>query len=336
MIGSALHNLTLVYLGSSLPKYAKRNLIYLQKTFPNLRVTLISDLEKNLKFAEKIGVDIFKVESSPSIWPNLQALSHPKDFRRNFWENTLARFKALEIFMSESGTKSLIHIEADVLLSPNFPFAEISKFTSALSYPSVAKNESAGSIFYVKTLKSLQKFNEFCDFAILKNNDLTDMTLLSNFKKEFPDLVTELPSQLASNSKKSASQGDFSGIFDAATWGMYLAGQDSRNRKGSRIVYGKVQNHFIDPSLYNYEFDAENSLIVSNKQNAIELYCLHIHSKDIQMFKYPWPSKKLLKRISKREKDQILEFEFGVFVNLFLFKVKREMNFVINKNRKLN
>lgn len=48
MTGNNLQNIFLVYLGAVLPKYAKKNLIYLHKTFP--RHIIISDLEINLKF----------------------------------------------------------------------------------------------------------------------------------------------------------------------------------------------------------------------------------------------------------------------------------------------
>ncbi len=52
MTGSNLQNIFLVYLGEALPKYVKKNLIYLHKTFPRHIIIFISDLEINLKFDE--------------------------------------------------------------------------------------------------------------------------------------------------------------------------------------------------------------------------------------------------------------------------------------------
>ena len=108
-----------VHFGSSVPKYLMRNIERTCDFFPETTVTLITDI------SSKIGIKksnfqkyIFEMNED---YVNLnQFLSHPKNFRNNFWFTSLARIFVLCDYTIARNIQ-ILHIESDVLISSDFP-----------------------------------------------------------------------------------------------------------------------------------------------------------------------------------------------------------------------
>ena len=52
----------IVYLGNNAPKYVFDNLRYLRTNFPNINLVFISDSEKSLKVAKKLGAEVLSIK----------------------------------------------------------------------------------------------------------------------------------------------------------------------------------------------------------------------------------------------------------------------------------
>ena len=118
--------LVLVHLGEELPLFLRLNILYLKKNYENLIV--IADSQKVISKVTKLGINSYFYTGSQRLIDFLTTkLSHKKSFRNGFWFKAIIRFYALLDFMNQTSNNSLLHLESDVWISPNFP---ISKFSS--------------------------------------------------------------------------------------------------------------------------------------------------------------------------------------------------------------
>ena len=86
-----------VHLNGKIPRYLQINLKSTIQRFPKNQVVLIIN-ENSTKTRIK-GLSVYKYEED-SNWKILHNhLSHPKNFRNNFWMTSIARFFALEQLM---------------------------------------------------------------------------------------------------------------------------------------------------------------------------------------------------------------------------------------------
>ena len=285
-------NLAVVYLGKKVPTYVFRNLLYLKKTFPAETVYFISDNEGALNEASEIGVKIFKAcltdEKSKVL---KERLSHPMGFRDGFWLHTTSRFFAILEF-SHYLNEPFIQVEADVFLFKSFPIHKIEEFTK-ISFPLETPSTGAASIFYVPSNQSISEFVSF----ILEMTDLnsreTDMTLLGKYWAKYPEKVMILPSIARSEpagelesavSAASRELDRFQGLFDPLTYGMHLLGEDPMNARGWVKFGKKPHNHLISELNLRFELK-DGSLFLIQKENRYEIFCLHVHSKNLRMFR---------------------------------------------------
>jgi hypothetical protein len=93
----------------------------------------------------------------------------------------------------------------------------------------------------------------------------------------------------------------FGGLCDANTWGQYLTGEDERNSRGLRRLFHFQSHHAINTKAFLFYFDT--SLRVKLGNDFFNLFALHIHSKDENLFKTS-RSDSILKR-------NVLLSEFG-------------------------
>lgn len=285
-------NLAVVYLGKSIPTYVFRNLLYLKKTFPTETVYFISDNPIALNNASEIGVKIFKASLTDENSKNLkQRLSHPMGFRDGFWLHTTSRFFAIQEF-SHYLNEPFIQIEADVFLFKSFPIRKIGEATK-ISFPLETPNTGAASIFYVPSHRSISEFVSF----ILEMTDLnsleTDMTLLGKYWESYPEKVNILPSIARQESIDERNRAVlaasekfdyFQGLFDPLTYGMHLLGEDPMNARGWIKFGKKPYNHLISELNLRFELN-DDSLFLIQKGNRYEIFCLHVHSKNLRMFR---------------------------------------------------
>ena len=291
------NEVTFVYLGKKIPKYALSSM-ELARRYSGLRVRLITDAE-NL---EKINTSKFEIVHvkefyAPEIFANYSKVkSIPANFREGFWLKTLERFFVLEQFMRVSKSESLFHAELDqVLFRSDFLIEKIEKSDlQGLFFPFHVSNQPIASVFFCNDLESLRSLVDFCD---LTTGFISDMQLLGLWAKNNEDRVKVLPtlaSKIHSQEFKVNVPGELltaqelNGIVDGAQIGQWVAGIDPRNVP----IWKRPSNHFsedIDKLLLkkeeleniNFYFDENTKFLTINfnHDHPTNIYNLHLHSK---------------------------------------------------------
>lgn len=316
-----------------MPKYVYSNLSYLNETFPDHKVVLISDNEKTIDSAKKSSIETFLcsdyLDAAPKEYlhgiPDLQ-------FRGGFWFYTIARFFAIEQYLKTSPDKSILHVESDVLLMRNFPFEKFNSL-NGLAFPIVNLNYAAASTLYISNFAAASALCEFSRLETYANPKITDMDILgSNLLSERVP-VTYLPTAFGGENhfqdwvspigRATLSKGleIFHGIFDAMTWGQYLTGEDPRNNYGKKRIYGIQTHHSVAVDSYRLEF-FDGEIIVSCECGSFPLYSLHIHSKDLELFKEVEKQELLKRRVNQSRNGELTENLWPMIIKFLPLRIK--------------
>ena len=171
--------LTVIYLGNKLPTYVVRNLEYLKNTFLEDEIYFISDSEKSVRKASKIGVKTWLAPHPEEQWKDVrESLNHPMGFRDGFWFKTLARIFVLNSFMQFHPGVSTLQIEADVFIFPNFPLSAFRELDAEIAFPMESYRMGIASLLFLKDHQVSAKLVEFALNEISNNGQITDMSLL--------------------------------------------------------------------------------------------------------------------------------------------------------------
>jgi hypothetical protein len=245
--------------------------------------------------------------------------------------------------MGSHSDESVLHIEADVWLAPNFPFYQINQIKEEIAFPLERKNVAIPSTVYIKNREAMSHLFCFLTDALVKGRTPIDMFLLSLYATENPGRVHILPTVMNEptafnpntdkETKKTILKNNknFDGIFDSSTWGQYLFGIDPKNYLGIRMVYHEQKNHAVSVKSIRLKVDEYGNIHLSNGKAAAYLYSLHIHSKDIRIF-LPNRTAFLKKRINEIRSSTKYEFSATILFRTFSFKIlKNFLKIVWNK-----
>jgi hypothetical protein len=324
-----------VYVGETeLPRYVLENLRNTQSKFPHEHLLFISDNPKSISSVENLGIQAWRCSNQATLNSEaLNSMSHPMEFRSGFWFNTLARFFALEEYMESSGESEILQIEADVWLSQNFPFAKFESLTMELAYPMESVKRGAASVLYIGSIQAIRDFNNFCKLELKLFPDATDMTLLGTYCETHPDRVLVLPSGSNSTFFKDStpsyisSQGSFhasyfGGIFDPLTYGLHLFGIDPKNHRGILKLFCDVPIHVV--AIRTIEFHMIDHEIFAKKgSDVIPIFNLHVHSKNLRIFKNDSSVSEIKRLIAKRKPVEVNRIVWSVFWLASLRKIKK-------------
>ena len=289
-------NICLIYLNASLPKYAEVNLSYLKRTFPREKIWLISDSDLNLEIAKKFGLRVWKCTNPLSSWEALRNSGLELNYRGGFYSYSLGRFSALNEFMKSQVNESVLHVETDVWLAPNFPFREIEIIKEDIAFPLEKKGVVIPSTIFIKNSESMLRLFGYLTDALSKGFTPIDMFLLSLYENTFPERVHILPSVFPENLGFNASvdvetknkillnHRNYEGIFDSSTWGQFLFGIDPKNYLGIRMIYRVQEKHAAKIKGIGFQITSEGNIALIRGSTRIFLYSLHIHSKDVRVF----------------------------------------------------
>jgi hypothetical protein len=328
-----------VHLGQSkVPFYLKRSMRNHAQIFSDQKLVLLVDDDKNLHNFGIRNLSVYKVHFMDEDWEIIKRrLNHDLTFRNEFWFNSLARFKALYSFLIEEKIEKLLHIESDVVLMPNFPFSSFEKIQNSLAYSLQGEGKGIASVFYVGSQSCLADFLNFCFREILQESKNTDMTLLDNFYKKNPNktlILPTLPKQTFFEGKLNDSKIElsetvtgFGGVFDAISIGQYFFGIDPRNNRGIKKLYIEDASHWVKPSRFSFEW-LENALIARQKDLKFEIFTLHIHSKNPQIFEFSSLRKQSTKSFAKSKR--------GPHQQIVVQEVVRSIQKAIRRRLKLN
>ena len=320
-------DIVFVHLNTKIPKYLIANIKRTARIFPNNKVVLITNT--NILQTVLPGVTLFKYEENAYWSKLLQNLIHPKDFRNNFWMISIARFFAIEQYMTTKKSQ-VIHIESDVLLSEDFPlncFAEIEK---PLAYPIVSNMRGVGSVLFIQDSKSARKLSKFSISHAESNSDTSDMLILRAFFDKHEKDVFLLPfGPSAVNNFNNESETRiilanientqyFGGIFDGNDLGVYFFGSNPENSKGITVLRKEIPQNFANTKNWNITYDARRNfinLIDNGMDDEIKVFSIHATCKKTKLFESSSQRSILIRRVKESKLQSKKELDLLVFLN---------------------
>jgi hypothetical protein len=317
--------LVLVHLGDAQAEHLWLNMKSILKRFPKIEIAFISD-----RYHQQLPVDsrvsFFQYQRTEVDRTILTNLEHDSKFRSGFWQFTIERFLALEQYHQTCPSSKVLHIESDILLMPNFPFEAISKILK-LAWLRVDENRDVAAILYSPSLNETTWLIREIHKEIMKNSLITDMTSLNQIRRNnqnriqvIPshspllgmDLFQESPERKELSDELSRDFFKFGGIFDPAVFGMWLTGSDPRNYYGKQIIFDTKEivggGTYIDPSRLKYSISEDGELFCGIGCDAVRIWSLHVHSKDLRLFGDEWRSR--LESLVIQSKNGIVVTEF--------------------------
>jgi hypothetical protein len=338
-----LLEIVLVCLGKKkMPKYVFANLRYLRNRFPNYEIVLISDSVKTIDSLKNLKVTTFLCSDYLITTPREYLNEIPDlQFRGGFWFYTIARFFAIEDYLKTRQNKSVLHVESDVLLLGNFPFEKFNSI-KGLAFPTVNLNYAAASTLYISDFAAANALSEFSRIKMYSNPAITDMEILGSSSLSELVPVTYLPTAfggehhfqdwVSSFGRETLKSGieKFEGIFDAMTWGQYLTGEDPRNNYGKKRIYGIQTHHSLAVDSYCIQY-LDGEVNISCECGSFPLYSLHVHSKDLRLFKQAEIDPLLKRRVKEITKGEFSEYIWPIVIKFLPLRMKNSIKKRIRK-----
>lgn len=255
---------------NKLPDYLIYSLELNRRYSPDIEIYFVSNISLKKKLHGITEVDIATFYSS-------EFDSYFSDHKKNkwwdgFWNKTIERFFILEAFMKHFNYDSVLHMEIDNIAFNISGIVDIiSKSGPGLYYPTNLNEISAASILFVNKKTSIEHLNSY----ILENKDKNDMQLLYDYRKDYRNLVYDLPTTISDlNSEKV-------GIFDLNFLGLYIFGCDRRilNSFNTNL---KITNKELQSILVGidsrFQIEGINFYLLINSMK-IRVNNVHVHSK---------------------------------------------------------
>jgi hypothetical protein len=280
------------------------NLRRTRRLFPARKIVLISNQKQLLPR----GVSIF-LYNPGAIWNQIEvSLAHPKDYRNNFWMTSMARFLALVEYQEVIG-KEMIHIESDVILSRDFPFEKFHNLRKSISFPIISDERGVASVLYLKDSKASVGLLETLMEELQRDVFTSDMLILGrHFLAEKSVCPLPIGPGGALYYRKFTPQGiqnnwdktrdEFGGVFDGADVGIYFFGTDPRNSRGRSFLQREIPTEYGNAKQWKLDYSKSRDFIdFIVDESKIPLYCLHVTSKQLSMFRIKLPRDLIKKRI---------------------------------------
>lgn len=281
-----------VYLGRSLPDYAKFSLSLFARTSGQSPILLGNDLLRKScpDAAAFLAVEDFY--DSSEFLDASSRLSNSRSFRQGFWLRTLERFFVLYQFMQASKITHLFHAELDQLLFQNEILVNklLNFGQPGLYFPMHGTRLAIASVMFVHHPQSLR---HLLDFVQDQDGFENEMVLLSDWARLNHGLFHRLPTlggpDVEVQTAGTPDDCSRAWVVDAAQLGQWVGGEDPRNVRLSQSPRSKFA-HPDGPELaplrdleqvrFHYE-PKENSLHLTLRgpQDSYQLFNLHLHSK---------------------------------------------------------
>lgn len=323
-----------VNLGKDLPTYLTKNIDLIKRTFGDHKVLVVVDEPINLFKLSNIGVTVYRYERKKSVSNLLHGLTLDHAFRNGFWQLTIDRLFAICDVVEKLGLSSVLYIESDVLLLPNFPLTDVWSL-KGLAWPRYNHLRDVPALIHIETPAHAELMSSELLRLFSSNSDLTDMSALHALAETNKEIVNLLPTikeglenrnlvtrqefRRASRIIHSNSDSE-GGIFDGASIGMFLTGQDPRNTYGFTMYLNPElslpNESYLNLNQTRFEQESDRLYIRGPESKRIEIYNLHIHSKNDEAFFAS--TEKFLANLIKRANlgTTYLEFKPKIFLTL--------------------
>ncbi len=289
--------LVVIFFGNKIPKYVLMNLRYLKINFPKYQLQLITDSQEVCQAAESIGVKVWRTSDvREQVESKLRNSSLDLKFREGFWVYTVGRFFVLKDFMEAHRDRSVLQIEADVLLLPNFPMDKVSTLKASIAFPVSQENLAVPSTIFLRDQESAHDLQEFAEKCMARGEAYDDCRILGLYGERYPDRTYILPSNFKSDCSYNSSVpaktrrkmcenlDEFNGFFDGSSWGQFISGTDPANAWGVSFRYRNQRHQAINPTKCKISFDPETYIEATCKDEVAKIFSLHVHSKNSRYF----------------------------------------------------
>jgi len=320
-----------VHLNSKIPKFMRNNILRTKSIAESKTVTLISNIPQR----ELPGIKFELIQESRESAELEFLLTHPKDFRGNFWHTSIARFAFLSHYQS-SINEPIIHFESDVIIAKDFPFSEITRVcVDKIAYPILASRRGVGSAVYSPNSQRLKEMVEHFIVVATRDTETTDMLALRDFYNRYPEKTYVLPGgpdQLNAYHKEISEDlfprlekgiHDLRGVFDGTDIGFYFFGTNPNNTRGFSYfrkeipeTYTKMSNWEI---VYNKERDFPDLVF---EGSVYSIYNLHLTSKPTRFFTSNRLEKKLNVYLAG---NRSINFRLDIFLTMLLRKLHKSI-----------
>lgn len=308
-----------VHLGPEIPQHLVLNIERHKGLFPSQNIVLISSENWERKLPNEVENFVIPIEELDNDLFNEMSKHLDFTFRKGFWQFTIQRLFVLEKLHLQYPSRSMLHIESDVILMPNFPWKKFENLPYLAWLPVNAESDIAALVFSPKLKRTAELVEYLVRFASL-NPNTNDMLALRHFAVMNPDKHRYLPSTTNQTLRKDQTNplpeglsiSNFGGVFDPLAFGMWNFGQDPKNFFGIRRRYFLDKSHFLDPSKTSLSY-TKSELVDSDN---IRVFNLHLHSKNLKLFCNNWEaSLNNGLREAKSEKNKY-NFNPKIFISL--------------------
>ena len=326
------------HFGNRLPKHLTLNIERCKTLFPNIPIVLITNRECKVPRTAELEVSIYDTSSE---WLQLDSdLSHPKDFRDNFWLTSVARFLAIKDYLANSPGE-ILHLESDVILSEDFHFDRFSKLAKPIAFPILSSSQGIASTLYIRNYETAASLVSLTLEMASKDSKTTDMLVLRSFYKSYPEKTQLLHiGPLGKTAYRNFGDGTileemtsaaliFNGCFDGLDIGYYLFGVDPRNAKGKKYLRKPLANSFLNVKETNIKYSSpRNFLNISSNlsEPEIPVFSLHIHSKNAHLFRVKKATKLFKVAVDNYLLPESIEFVPRIFLHSIIQAVKRRLS----------
>lgn len=286
-----------VYLGDSLPRYARASL-ELASEFSGLGVHLIGSA-KFEPFAHRAKARFTAIEDfyDPSEAAGaFHRLEFSHSFRAGFWLRALERLFVLEQYMAREGLDSAFHAELDQLLfRTDILVSRLRTLPErGLFLPFHHSSAAVASVLYCNSRSVLR---ELLQAAGDGDKFPNEMALIAGWAESTPNRVHALPtlasliisgSPMLPSGVQPVSATALGGVVDAAQLGQWVAGIDPRNvpigeRPRTKFADAPSPALLSRTQLAHLQFSfsrAQGTLMCRYAEsNTVQLFNLHIHAK---------------------------------------------------------
>lgn len=332
--------IVLVHLGSAKAPHLFHNIERLRSTHPDIHINLVVSSTDFDAFAREASLEIHQYAASKDVDTLLSRLYSDTSFRQGFWRFSMERLFAFTWLHQRKKEKSLLHIESDILILPDFPFEKFVDLNQ-LGWLKVDATRDVASIVFSPTFTESRWLEEELISRLSEVKTSTDMLVMHQIADLNPERICILPSVASHFPKLISSTIDisecsvvkmqelesyFGGIFDPAPYGMWLTGIDPRSNYGKKNLFdtSKIRNSgfYIDPSAYRYSYSESQGLELVGATANLRLWNLHVHSKSLNLFSKNWEKEiSRLVELSQRER-LVKEFDLSVLLKLVWSNVR--------------
>jgi hypothetical protein len=248
---------------------------------------------------------------------------------------SLGRFLALADYQNRIN-EPILHVESDVIVSKDFPLDIFEYTVSKISYPILSNERGIASILFLPNKDSSNKLLEQLHTSSLMDPYTSDMLILGNLYKQSNEVLPLpigpkgaenyrdfLPDALLESWQNDLDK--FGGIFDGWDVGGFFFGTDPRNARGRSFLQRDVPSEFSNIRSWKINYSKDREFInLEFNGVSIPIYCLHLTSKQLGLFKVNLPKKRIDKLLKIRETEYSI-FYYRIFFNQVLISLLRRI-----------